>query len=338
MTTISQQETAAHQPGLHPRNRHIGRYDFVHLVEASPALASFVTLNAFQDASIDFANPKAVKALNQALLKHYYAIEHWDIPPLYLCPPIPGRADYLHYIADLLAAGHSGGIPHGKTIRVLDIGVGANAVYPLIGQHEYGWYFVGADIDAPALANAQHIVDANHGLSDAIALRCQLNPALMFQGVIQPDERFDLTMCNPPFHASLDDANAGTKRKLSGLEKSKARLFGKKESVRSQTVSAPTLNFRGQTAELLCAGGEQAFIRTMIGESRQFAHQCLWFTSLVSKAANLPGIYRALKQANAQQVQTINMEQGQKKSRIVAWSYMSKPQQTAWRQSHWQNP
>jgi len=84
---------------LHPRNKHRERYDFKLLIESSPELAQFVKMNIYNDESIDFFNPDAVKALNKALLKYFYDIENWDIPEGYLCPPIPGRADYIHHIA-----------------------------------------------------------------------------------------------------------------------------------------------------------------------------------------------------------------------------------------------
>ena len=42
--------------------------------------------------------------LNRAILMHHYGVKSWDIPAGYLCPPIPGRADYIHSVADLLAA------------------------------------------------------------------------------------------------------------------------------------------------------------------------------------------------------------------------------------------
>ena len=121
---------------LHPRNKHRGRYNFAQLILTSPPLGSYVFLNDYNDSSIDFANPKAVKALNCALLKHFYNIAEWDIPSQYLCPPIPGRADYVHHLADLLASDTKSTLS--KKIRVLDIGVGANAIYPLIGFREYG--------------------------------------------------------------------------------------------------------------------------------------------------------------------------------------------------------
>ena len=286
---------------LHPRNQHRGRYDFDLLITANTGLKPYVKPNKFGDASIDFANPQAVKALNQALLKQYYSVAFWDIPSQYLCPPIPGRADYVHYLADLLAENH----PQQNPIRVLDIGVGANMIYPLIGQFSYGWQFVGADIDATAINNARQIVEAN-SLNGKIELRLQTDKNHFYSGIIQQDERFTLTMCNPPFHASLAEAQAGTQRKWRGLGKS-----GKS-----------ALNFGGQSNELICDGGEEAFVIAMIKESKQFATQCQWFTTLVSKAATLPSVYRALQKIGAHQVKTMDMQQGQKQSRIVAWTFV----------------
>lgn len=312
--------TSAARSLLHPRNRHGGRYDFAALIECCPELAPFVAPNAYGDDSIDFADPKAVRALNRALLKHHYGVAAWDLPARYLCPPIPGRADYLHYLADLLAGAGGGEIPHGATVRVLDIGTGANLVYPLIGHAEYGWRFVGSDIERDALANAQAIIDANDGLAGAIELRLQTSPANVFKGIVRRDERFDLVMCNPPFHASMEDARAGSERKWRNLGKA------------GKASGAPVLNFGGRSAELVCTGGEAGFIRRIVEESARIPGQCLWFTSLVSKADNLRGIDHALTAAGVRARRTIEMTQGQKKSRIVAWTYLTARQQQAWRQ------
>ena len=304
---------------LHPRNRFGRRYDFGRLVECFPKLAAFVAPNAYGDDSIDFANPDAVRALNRSLLMLAYGITGWDIPAPYLCPPIPGRADYLHYLADLLATSNGGEIPYGENIRVLDVGVGANCIYPLIGHSEYGWHFVGTDIDHAALACAQATIDANSAHRDAIELRFQASRSAVFKSVVQTDEQFDLSLCNPPFHASIDEARAGTERKWKNLGKAPS---GKKE---------PVLNFCGQGGELCCAGGEEGFITRMIAESAQFANNCLWFTTLVSKSTSLPAVYRALKKTGVQNDRTIEMMQGQKKSRIVAWTFFSERQRQAWR-------
>ncbi|MGP1716162.1 MAG: 23S rRNA (adenine(1618)-N(6))-methyltransferase RlmF [Methylophilus sp.] len=285
---------------LHPRNLHRAGYDFSTLVKTHPPLAQYVRANAYGDASIDFANPQAVKALNQALLRQHYGVSVWDIPTQYLCPPIPGRADYVHYLADLLTESSKPPAP----VRMLDIGTGANLVYPLIASQVYGWQCVGVDIDRQALSNAQQIIDGN-GLQQQISLRHQPNPAAIFKGVILPGEQFTLTLCNPPFHASAEAAQAGTQRKWRGLGKPPAQA----------------LNFGGQANELVYAGGEAAFLTTMINESKLFARQCVWFTTLVSKASNLPLIYRTLNKVQAVTVNTIPMSQGQKQSRFVAWTF-----------------
>ena len=90
---------------MHPRNRFHEGYDFARLVVRLPALAAFVKPSGYGALTIDFANPAAVKALNQALLLEAYGIADWDIPAGYLCPPVPGRSDYVHHVADLLADG-----------------------------------------------------------------------------------------------------------------------------------------------------------------------------------------------------------------------------------------
>lgn len=309
------------KPGLHPRNPHRHGYDFDQLVASCPELGLFVRANAYGDASIDYADPVAVKTLNRALLKHLHGIVHWDIPPGFLCPPVPGRADYLHHLSDLLAEANGGKVPRGARVRVLDIGVGANVIYPLVGHATFGWHFAGSDIDAKALAAARRIVEAN-GLSQAIEARRQTPPAI-FRGLLKEAETFDLTLCNPPFHASPEEAQAGSRRKWANLGRGNAGQ------------AAPTLNFGGQGGELWCVGGEAAFVRRMIEESTEIPTRCLWFTTLLSKSSNLPVVLRALKQAKVQEQRIIPMAQGQKQSRIVAWTFFTQSARADWGLQRW---
>lgn len=306
------------KPTLHPRNRHQGRYDFPSLIKEHPDLARFTLTNPHGKPSIDFANPEAVRVFNRALLKAQYGIQHWDIPANYLCPPIPGRADYLHVAADLLAADNAGQLLKGAQVRVLDIGVGANCIYPLLGHSDYRWRFLGSDIDPVALASAKAIIQAN-GLDKVINLRQQSNPAHILSGLLKDDERFDLTLCNPPFHASREEATRGSQRKWKNL--------GKQDPKRK----LPVLNFGGQNNELWCEGGEIRFVTQLINESAQYASQTLWFTSLVSKASNLPALEAALKKAGAAAVRVVEMGQGQKQSRMLAWSFHDDAARQAWR-------
>ncbi len=300
---------------LHPHNKHCHRYDFQQLIKTCPALAPHVHLNKYNDESINFFDPAAVKMLNKALLQHYYGIDYWDIPNGYLCPPIPGRADYIHYMADLLGEKNKGKIPTGNKIKCLDIGVGANCVYPIIGNKEYGWSFVGSDIDPIAIESANKIIELNPALNNCIEIRLQNNPAHFFNNIIQKGERFDVSICNPPFHASAEEAQAASIRKLKNLKQKK--------------INKPILNFGGKNKEIWYEGGEAKFVREMIKESKQFSDACFWFSTLISKESNLKGVYKSLKKAKVVEVRTIEMGQGNKKSRVVAWTFFNARSQRA---------
>jgi 23S rRNA (adenine1618-N6)-methyltransferase len=296
---------------LHPHSKHRGRYDFTQLTTACPELKPFVLVNKYGDESIDFFNPEAVRLLNKALLKHFYHVDYWELPKGYLCPSIPGRVDYIHYMADLIHQYSKNKKISSGHIRCLDIGVGASLIYPILGHKEYGWNFVGSDIDQGAIKAAQKIIDKNPGLNSKVEVRWQKNPKDYFRGIILPGETFDLTICNPPFHSSSADAQVAALRKLNNLKGVKSK----------QTI----LNFGGQDNELYCTGGELRFVTDMINESKSFATSCLWFSSLLSKQSNLKPILALLKKVEAAEVKTIAMGQGNKISRIVAWTFLQTP-------------
>jgi len=306
---------------FHHKNRHKNGYDFKRLCLAHPRLKSFIIQNKYtQQATIDFSNNDAVIALNCALLKSDYEISQWNIPLGYLCPPIPGRVDYIHYLADLLEEKTkkppltpNQTIPTAslKPICVLDIGTGASCIYPILGQREYGWHFIATDIDPLAIQAAKKTINANEGLSATISPQLQKEANNIFKGIIEPGDFYHLTMCNPPFHKSLKEALQGNQRKWQNLNK-------------NSNVGKNTLNFGGQKAELWCDGGELAFIQQMIKESRSYQLQVLWFTCLVSQKDNLRAIKFALKKVKANQVEVIKMAQGHKISRFVAWTFQPK--------------
>ncbi|EDQ01348.1 23S rRNA (adenine(1618)-N(6))-methyltransferase RlmF [Shewanella benthica] len=355
---------SADKKGFHQRNLHKDGYDFDTLTEASPELKPFVRPNPYGNLSIDFSDPQAVKALNLALLKAHYRIESWDIPQGFLCPPIPGRVDYLHYVADLLAgnipqqvsqepsAGSVDGqnvpalinsvtnglakaatktnrIPTGSKIKALDIGTGANGIYAILGIQSYGWQFTASDVDPLSIVNVESIIQANLCLQGKFKTRLQTDHQKVFHGIINVDDRFDVTLCNPPFHSSLAEASEGSQRKLKNLAANRVAKGHKSEPAKVKGANVD-LNFGGQKAELWCEGGEKQFLLNMIRESADFKTQCLWFTSLVSKQENLKPSYAALKKAGAVSIKTIDMAQGNKLTRVLAWSFLTPKQQALW--------
>ncbi len=295
------------KPGLHPNNRFRHRYDFPELTKVCPELAPFVITNRYGDQTIEFSNPNAVKMLNKALLMFHYDLAYWDIPAGYLTPPIPGRADYLHHIAEFIEK-KRGKLIKGALFRCLDIGMGSSCIYPIIGVKELGWSFLGTDIDTKAIRSAQKIVDNNPSLQEKVKFRLQNSKKNIFKGIIKKHEFYDLSICNPPFHASAAEAQAGNIRKTRNLSRKK--------------VTEPQLNFGGQTNELWCKGGEIEFVKNMIVESKYHSHSVRWFSTLISKSTNLKVVYELIKQAGALQVETIPMSHGNKVSRIVAWTFL----------------
>lgn len=290
---------------LHPRNPHQGRYDFNALVKAMPSLNAYLQPNPTGDSTINFGDVDAVRCLNKALLAHFYQVDHWQVPAGYLCPPIPGRTDYIHYLADLLGIDKP---DSNRVVHVLDIGTGANCIYPIIGSQSYGWHFVGTESDKYAAKAAQKIIDANSCLKGLVKIRDQVHNKAFFKNVVKESEYFDACVCNPPFFASMKEANAQNIRKQRNLSKI------------SNPVSA-SRNFSGHKSELVCHGGELGFLKRMATESVGFCTQVGWFTSLVSNKDNIKPLRKHLSTLGAKSIVVVPMYQGQKASRFIAWQY-----------------
>ena len=306
--------TAAEKTFFHHRSKHRGQYDFTELIKVHAALKAHVRPNKYGTESVDFADPNAVKELNTSILKLHYGVKYWDIPEGYLCPPIPSRADYIHHIADLFADFK----PAEKLkLKCLDIGSGANCIYPLIGALEYGWSFIASEIDSEALQNMETIIAKNKGLEKKVTTRLQETPSQIFKGVLKKSEKIDAVICNPPFHESALAASKANRRKSKNLGLGKD---GQKA----------VLNFGGRPTELWTFGGEKKFIHTMITESVEYAKNIMWFTTLVSKKESLNPIRKALDKVNPAQVKTIKMNQGNKSGRVLAWTFMDKEAQELW--------
>lgn len=294
---------------MHKKNKHTDDYDFNQLSLVHTDLESFIFTNANNKKTIDFANPKAVKALNTALLKSHYDVAFWDFPDHFLCPPIPGRVDYIHHVSDLLNRSKLT-----ENITVLDIGTGANCIYPLLGNAEYDWSFIGVDSNDDALKAAQNIIDKNN-LQDQIKLKKQKDNAHVLSGVLSETDKVTVTMCNPPFFKNEEDALKATTSKLKGLGKPTDQMVR---------------NFAGQAHELWYKGGEKAFLHNYLYESSLLKTQSYWYTSLVSNKDNVKTINQSLKKLGATAVLTIGMNIGNKKSRIVAWTFLDEQQKEDW--------
>ena len=281
---------------MHLKNKHNTKYDLDELSNVYPLLKEFIFTNKYQTKTIDFSNAKAVKSLNSALLKKHYQINYWEFSDENLCPPIPSRADYIHYLAELIPQNK-------KEINVLDIGTGATCIYPLLGNAIYNWTFVGTDIDKKSIDNAKLIIEQNK-LEKQITFRLQKDKNNILKGIIKPNDFFNISMCNPPFYKSEEEALQASNRKLKNLN-----------------ITTKERNFSGKANELWYKGGEKAFLHNYLYESSLYKEQFDWFTSLVSKKELIRDIKKSLKKLGASEIKVINMEQGNKISRIIAWRF-----------------
>lgn len=295
---------------MNTKNKHKSGYDLEILAENYKPLKEFVFINSFNKQTIDFTNPKAVKSLNTGLLKTHYNIEYWEFPESNLCPAVPGRVDYIHYLADLLKASN---LEH--EAQLLDIGTGATCIYPLLGTAEYNWSFIATDIDKKSISTAEKIIVKNK-LTNKIELRLQNNKEQILKGIIKTEEQVTASLCNPPFYKSEAEAIEATERKWNNLG------IDNLEQKR---------NFSGTANELWFTGGEKAFLHNYLYESSLFKTNCFWYSSLVSQKSLIKSMEKSLKKLGATMVKVIPMQQGQKTSRIVAWTFLSLDQQKKWK-------
>ncbi|KAL6629265.1 hypothetical protein ACP70R_029030 [Stipagrostis hirtigluma subsp. patula] len=319
-------------PSIHPRNRYAAAApDFAALAELYPSFRPFVSVSGRGRASIDFTDFAATRELTRVLLLHDHGVNWW-IPDGQLCPTVPNRSNYIHWIEDLLSSNLIPPISSSGNVKGFDIGTGANCIYPLLGASLLGWSFVGSDVTDIALEWAKKNVESNPHIAQLIEIRNAnavpfstgsetigreaarentLDPAddqekskpPILVGVVKEGECFDFCMCNPPFFESIEEA---------GLN--------------------PRTSFGGTTEEMVCPGGELAFITHIIEDSVSLKNSFRWFTSMVGRKANLKLLISKVREAGASVVKTTEFVQGQTARWGLAWSFIA-PRKTVLRSS-----
>ncbi|CAN6277375.1 unnamed protein product [Urochloa humidicola] len=307
-------------PSIHPRNRYAAAApDFAALAELYPSFRPFVSVSERGRASVDFTDFSATRELTRVLLLHDHGVNWW-IPDGQLCPTIPNRSNYIHWIEDLLSSNLIPPIPSSSgRVRGFDIGTGVNCIYPLLGASLLGWSFVGSDVTDVALEWAKKNVESNPHLAELIEIRnanaasfiseseaivrdnilepeegraMQKPPVLV--GVVKESESFDFCMCNPPFFESIEEAGLNPKTACGGTAE-----------------------------EMVCDGGELAFVTHIIEDSVSVKNSFRWFTSMVGRKANLKLLMSKAREAGASVVKTTEFVQGQTARWGLAWSFIA---------------
>ncbi|KAK4284838.1 hypothetical protein QN277_001618 [Acacia crassicarpa] len=330
---------------IHPRNKYSENPpDFSQLASLYPSFQPYVFYSPDGRPNIDWTDFNATRELTRVLLLHDHSLNWW-IPDGQLCPTVPNRSNYIHWVEDLLS---SDIIPHTIStrdkVRGFDIGTGANCIYPLLGASLLGWSFVGSDVTDVAIEWARKNVHSNPHISDLIEIRkvesnenavsvegfqygesvCDeskidlggnfgaevppepsLPPDLrsnfnknyygppILLGVVRDDEKFDFCMCNPPFFESLEEAGLNPKTACGGSRE-----------------------------EMVCPGGERAFITRIIEDSAALGHSFRWYTSMVGRKSNLKFLISKLWANAVTIVKTTEFVQGKTCRWGIAWSFL----------------
>lgn len=310
---------------MHPANCYADEEpDFAALASRHPALAQHVHIRQDGSGAVNFANADASRAVTAALLAEHYGVA-WSVAPGQLIPPVPGRANYIAWLADLLALSS----PPGQVVG-LDIGCGANLIYPLLGAAQHGWRFVGADITDVANAGAHANLAANPHLAPLIEVRdvreqpadaangtaaaavaadsgrmqgpaasnaampdgSDAFPNSVLRPAMRPGERFAFCMTNPPFFESIEQA---------GLNPQTAHM--------------------GTAEEMVCPGGEAAFVGAMVADSLLLRDRIHWYTAMLGRKASLKALRTALYRHRPTALRTTEFAQGRTSRWGLAWSF-----------------
>lgn len=297
---------------MHPRNVFAAANpDFAALAATHPRLLPYLVETKDGRRTIDFASWDATVELNRALLDTFYGVKHWDVPRGHLCPPAANRANYVHWIEDLLELSRpasASASAAGPAVVGLDVGVGASCVYPLIGASLNGWRFVGIDVTDVAVASARanaagnpairHLIEIRDARTFSLRRRDSARDGSVILPAIEEDERFAFCMCNPPFF-DLDRIASERRRP------NRASDFG------------------GSDAETACPGGERAFTARIFEDSLLLRDRVHWYTTMCGKKETVKHLRRALasREARVAAVRTTVFRQGKTARWGVAWSF-----------------
>lgn len=331
---LSRKRRREQPPSIHPGNRYAEKPpDFTQLALLYPSFAAFVFHSRSGRPTIDWKDFNATRELTRVLLLHDHGVNWW-IPDGQLCPTVPNRLNYIHWINDLLSSEIIPSV-QGLTDRVrgFDIGTGANCIYPLLGASLFGWSFVGSDVTEVALEWATKNVESNPHLFELIEIRNATDPSYyggfksntreavndghpelcigekaqppchglkepstlpILVGVVKDDESFEFCMCNPPFFERIEEA---------GLN--------------------PKTSCEGTPEEMVYPGGERAFITRIIEDSVVLKHSFRWFTTMVGRKANLKFLISKIREVGVSIVKTSEFVQGHTARWGLAWSFIS---------------
>ena len=234
--------------------------------------------------------------MTKCILNYYFKIKYYSISNNFLIPTVPSRLNYINVINSLLK---SYGVKNNeKEIIGIDIGTGANIIYPLLGYSVYKWKFICSEINEQAFENASKIIKENN-LEENIKLIKQKYNNFIFIGIINRENRYTFTMCNPPYYDYEEEIKIEDKKRDCEY------------------------NFD----EIYYKNGEIGFFDKYFEESICYWKNVFIFTFLIGKKSNAEKIYEKISENKGIKFFDIKrIKTGNNMRYIIYWSFFNKYQ------------
>ena len=271
--------------------------DFLTLTKEFPELKKYILKqneDNEEEFQFDWSNNELSLLMDKSILNYYFDIKYYDIPKGFLIPPIPSRINYINLINSIIAKLIKD--IDIKNIIGIDIGTGANIIYPILGYSIYKWKFICTEINKEAYNNAKLILQKNN-LENNINIIKQNNKDNIFISILNRENKYIFSMCNPPYY------NYENEIKLEDKKRDNEYNFD----------------------EIYYKNGEYGFFQRYFEESICYKNNVFLYTILIGKKINAENIYDKLSSYN-DIIKIYNMQKiltGNNVRYIIYWSFFN---------------
>ena len=271
--------------------------DFLTLIKEFPELKKYILKqneDNEEEFQFDWSNNELSLLMDKSILNYYFDIKYYDIPKGFLIPPIPSRINYINLINSIITKLIND--IDIKNIIGIDIGTGANIIYPILGYSIYKWKFICTEINKEAYNNAKLILQKNN-LENNINIIKQNNKDNIFISILNRENKYIFSMCNPPYY------NYENEIKLEDKKRDNEYNFD----------------------EIYYKNGEYGFFQRYFEESICYKNNVFLYTILIGKKINAENIYDKLSSYN-DIIKIYNMQKiltGNNVRYIIYWSFFN---------------
>ena len=271
--------------------------DFLTLIKEFPELKKYILKqneDNEEEFQFDWSNNELSLLMDKSILNYYFDIKYYDIPKGFLIPPIPSRINYINLINSIITKLIND--IDIKNIIGIDIGTGANIIYPILGYSIYKWKFICTEINKEAYNNAKLILQKNN-LENNINIIKQNNKDNIFISILNRENKYIFSMCNPPYY------NYENEIKLEDKKRDNEYNFD----------------------EIYYKNGEYGFFQRYFEESICYKNNVFLYTILIGKKINAENIYDKLS-SYSDIIKIYNMQKiltGNNVRYIIYWSFFN---------------